>query len=39
LRQLYQDDQSFTLEPASPGVRVVVEIPYSEAPRRDEAFA
>jgi two-component system, LytTR family, sensor kinase len=29
LQQLYHDDQSFTLEPAAPGVRVVVEIPYS----------
>jgi two-component system LytT family sensor kinase len=31
LEQLYQADHSFTLEPASPGVRVVVEIPYEEA--------
>jgi two-component system LytT family sensor kinase len=31
LEQLYQGEHSFTLEPASPGVRVVVEIPYEEA--------
>ena len=31
LERLYQSDQSFTLEPASPGVRAVVEIPYEEA--------
>jgi two-component system LytT family sensor kinase len=31
LEQLYPADHSFTLEPASPGVRVVVEIPYEEA--------
>jgi two-component system, LytTR family, sensor kinase len=30
LERLYQSDQSFTLEPASPGVRVVVEIPYQD---------
>jgi two-component system, LytTR family, sensor kinase len=30
LERLYQSDQSFTLEPASPGVRAVVEIPYQE---------
>ena len=31
LEQLYRADHTFTLEPASPGVRVVVEIPYEEA--------